>query len=154
MVDRLGYRSDLTKEEKVLMAIVRAAESFKKAVTNSFRGFNLSFPQYNILRVLDASGDGRARITEVSRVMLVSCANMTGLSKRLEKGGFISRKSDPQDERVTVLEITQKGRDALAEMEASRDRLIEEMLADFSEEEKSSLLNLVRRVLRNSRNIS
>ena len=148
-----GYASDLSGDEKVLMAVVRAAESFKRVVTTVFRKFDLSFPQYNILRVLDASNDGRARISDVSRVMLVSCANMTGLAKRMEKAGFLERKSDPADERVTVLEITGKGRATLAAIEESHDMLVEKIFEGFSEKEKLALRDLVKRVLQNSRRI-
>jgi DNA-binding MarR family transcriptional regulator len=42
--------------------------------------------------------------------MLVPEANMTGLAKRLERDGFLIRKSDSNDERVTILEITPKGK--------------------------------------------
>ena len=94
----MNYRSDLSEDEKILMAIVRAAESFKRLASSLFRQYDLSFPQYNILRVLDASEGGQTRITEVGRIMLVSGANMTGLAKRLEKNGFIRRNSDPGDE--------------------------------------------------------
>ena len=68
------------------------------------------FSQYNVLRVLDASENGENTITNVSRIMLVSGANMTGIAKRLEKNEFIIRKSDPKDERITLLEIKSKGR--------------------------------------------
>jgi DNA-binding MarR family transcriptional regulator len=147
----INYRSDLSGDEKVLMAIVRAAETFKRVVSSLFRQYNLSFPQYNILRVLDASTDGQSRITEVSRIMLVSSANMTGLAKRLEKSGFIARKSDPKDERVTLLEITPQGKTTLADIEMKRDQLLEQMLKGFLAKEKKELLILVRRLLRNTR---
>ena len=90
----VNYRSDLSGDEKVMMAVVRTAEIFKRAISAIFRNYDLSFPQYNILRVLDTSKNGQSRITEVSRIMLVPGANMTGLAKRLEKNGFIRRKSD------------------------------------------------------------
>jgi DNA-binding MarR family transcriptional regulator len=35
---------------------------------------------------------------------------MTGIAKRLERDGFLIRKSDPRDERVTILQITAKGK--------------------------------------------
>lgn len=149
-----NYRSDLSGDEKVLMAIVRAAETFKRVVSTIFRKYDLSFPQYNILRVLDASTDGRSRITEVSRIMLVSSANMTGLAKRLEKSGFIQRKSDPKDERVTLLEITPKGKATLADIEKKRDQLLEEMLKGFSAKEKQEILALVKRLLSNTRRLA
>ncbi len=149
-----SYQSDLSGDEKVLMAIVRAAERFKRALSALFRSYQLSFPQYNILRVLDASTDGRSRITEVSRIMLVPGANITGLAKRLEKSGFIQRKSDPKDERVTLLEITPQGKKSLAEIEMKRDQLLEKMLKGFLAKEKKELLDMVRRLLRNTRQLS
>jgi MarR family transcriptional regulator, 2-MHQ and catechol-resistance regulon repressor len=153
-VTKSNYRSDLSGDEKVLMAIVRAAERFKRAISALFRKYQLSFPQYNILRVLDASTDGQSRITEVSRILLVPGANITGLAKRLEKGGFIQRKSDPNDERVTLLEITPQGKNTLADIEMKRDQLLEKMLKGFLAKEKIELLDMVRRLLRNTRQLT
>jgi DNA-binding MarR family transcriptional regulator len=150
----VNYRSDLSEDEKILMAIVRAAESFKRIASSLFAKYDLSFPQYNILRVLDATENGQTRITEVSRIMLVSGANMTGLAKRLEKNGFILRKSDPRDERVTLLQIASKGKTVLAKIEASRDELIENLLQGFSAEEKKTIYGMARRLLRNTRRLA
>jgi DNA-binding MarR family transcriptional regulator len=149
MMSETNYTSDLSTDEKVLMAIVRAAEIFKRTVSGIFRDYDLSFPQYNILRVLDASKDNRSRITDVSRIMLVPGANMTGIAKRLEKNGFIVRKSDPTDERVTILEITGKGRKALAMIQQRRDGCLGAMLKGFSQQEKGELFDKVKRLMKN-----
>jgi DNA-binding MarR family transcriptional regulator len=149
----INYRSDLSVDENVLMALVRAAEIFKRVVSAVFRKYSLSFPQYNVLRVLDASKEGQNRITDVSRIMLVPYANMTGIAKRLEKNGFINRKSDPTDERVTILEITQKGRKTLNKIERERDANMLAMLQGFSEQEKRDLLDRLKRLIKNSQQI-
>jgi len=141
-----SYKSNLTADEKLLMAIVRAGEFYKRTVTAVFKKYDLSFPQYNILRVLDASENGQSKITSVSRIMLVPAANMTGLAKRLEKAGFINRKSDPNDERATILEITDKGRKTLLDIEKDRDRCINLMLSVFSNEEKIEFLDYIKRL--------
>jgi DNA-binding MarR family transcriptional regulator len=151
MAKFINYRSDLSGDEKVLMAIVRAAERFKRAISALFRRHHLSFPQYNILRVLDASTDGRSRITEVSRIMLVPGANITGLAKRLEKGGFIQKKSDVKDERVTLLEITLRGKETLTAIEKERDQLLKKLLKGFLPQEKKDLLAVIKRLIQNSR---
>ena len=44
-----SYKSDLSIDEKVLMAIVRLAEKFKRSHSEVFRKYGLSFPQYNVL---------------------------------------------------------------------------------------------------------
>lgn len=144
------YVSDLSTNEKVLMAMVRAAEIFKRTHTAIFRNHGLSFPQYNVLRVLDASRNGRNKISEVSRIMLVPGANMTGLTKRLEKNGFIIRKSDPKDERVTMLEITPKGKRTLKNIEEKKDRSIEMILNGFSQQNIRNLLDNLQKLIKNN----
>ena len=143
------YKSDLSTDEKVLMAIIRAAEHFKRVHSSVFRNFGLSFPQYNILRVLDASKNGQNKISDVSRIMLVPGANITGLAKRLEKDGFIIKKSDPEDDRVTLLEITPKGKKTLKNIEKEKDRWLELMMKNLSKKEKAELIDLVKRILKN-----
>src|SRR5210317_988961 len=143
------YKSDLNTNEKVLMAIVRAAEIFKRTHSSVFRNYGLSFPQYNILRVLEASDNGRNKISHVSRIMLVPGANITGIAKRLEKDGFIIKKSDAADERVTILEITPKGKRTLKNIVKEKDERLKLMLKDLSENQKLELLDKVKRILKN-----
>jgi DNA-binding MarR family transcriptional regulator len=152
-MEESNYRSDLSTDEKLLMAIVRAAETFKRVVSVIYRKHVLSFPQYNVLRVLDASKNGQSRITDVSRIMLVPGANMTGIAKRLEKNGFIVRKSDPLDERVTILELTPKGKAILMNIEKELDKHTHAMLKGFSTQEKRELLDKVKLLIKNSRKI-
>jgi DNA-binding MarR family transcriptional regulator len=143
------YKSDLSTNEKVLMAIVRAAEIFKRNHSGVFRNYGLSFPQYNVLRVLEASKNGRNKISDVSRIMLVPGANITGIAKRLEKDGFIIKKSDPADDRVTILEITPKGKRTLKNIKNEKDERLELMLKNLSENQKLVLLDKIKRILKN-----
>jgi DNA-binding MarR family transcriptional regulator len=145
------YVSDLSTNEKVLMVIVRAAENFKRTHTTIFRRYGLSFPQYNVLRVLDASQDGRNRISDISRIMLVPGANMTGIAKRLERDGFLNRISDPSDERVTILQITPKGKKTLKNIKEEKDRIIEKVLSGFSQKDKIELLDKVKQLIKKNR---
>lgn len=146
-----SYKSDLSDDEKVLMAIVRTAEIFKRNHSSVFRNFGLSFSQYNILRVLDASANGQNKMSEISRIMLVAGANITGIAKRLASDGFIIKKSDPTDERVTILEITPKGKRTLKDIAREKDEWLEVMLADLSESERLDLLEKIRRIIRRGR---
>jgi MarR family 2-MHQ and catechol resistance regulon transcriptional repressor len=88
-------------------------------------------------------------MSDVSRIMLVPGANITGLAKRLVKDGFIIKKSDDKDERVTILEITPKGKRTLKHIKKEKDQWLELMLKNLSENQKLELLDKVRRVLKN-----
>ena len=145
-MNKRNYESNLSLDEKVLMGIVRMAETFKRIHSAVFRNYGLSFPQYNVLRVLDASKSGENTIGNVSGIMIVPGANITGIAKRLAKEGFIIKKSDPDDERVTILEITPKGKKALKNIEKEKDEWLAIMLKDLSKTEKNALLDKVRRI--------
>jgi DNA-binding MarR family transcriptional regulator len=147
------YKSDLSTDEKVLMGIIRVAEHFKRVHSNVFRSFGLSFPQYNVLRVLDASENGQGKISDVSRIMIVPGANITGVAKRLERDAFIIKKSDPNDDRVTILEITPKGKRTLKNIAKEKDERLAIMLTDLSMAERLDFLENIKRVIRRCREI-
>lgn len=146
--DRGGYKSDLNADEKVMIAIVRAAELFKKESGAIFKNYGLTFAQYNVLRILDATPNGKNTITNVSRIMLVSGANMTGVAKRLEKSGFLIRRGDANDERITLLEITPKGRQSLRNICEEKDENLEKYMSNFSADEKEEMLSKLKQILR------
>lgn len=150
-MDGVGYESDLDINEKVLMGIVRTAEFFKREHSAFFKNYGLTFGQYNVLRVLDASYNGQNTLTKVSNIMLVSGANVTGIAKRLEKKGFLIRKGDPRDERITLAQITKKGRQTLKSIEREKDKSTEKILADFSDKDKVQILKKLRQILKKSK---
>jgi MarR family 2-MHQ and catechol resistance regulon transcriptional repressor len=83
--------------------------------------------------------------------MLVPGANMTGIAKRLERDGFLIRKADPCDERVTILQITPKGRRTLKNIKKEKDQSLEKLLNGFSEKDKGHLLNQIKQLIRKNR---
>ncbi len=145
-----NYTNDLTFDERVMMGIVRAAENFKRTHSIVFKKHGLSFPQYNILRVLEASEKGQNKISVVGKIMLTPGANMTGLAKRLEKNGFIARIPDPADERVTLLSITQKGRETLKVIEQEKDQTIDRILDGISDHSKKTYLDVTRQIIKST----
>ncbi len=142
-----GYKSDMSIDERVLMAIVRIAERFKKNSSALFNKWGLTFSQYNVLRVLDASENGQNTMRNVNRIMLVSSANMTGIAKRLEKKGFLIRTSDPNDDRSKRLQITPEGTQVLKAISDHKEQNIRRYLMRYSDEEKTALLGRLREIL-------
>jgi len=147
-MEKLDYKNDASPNERLMLTIVRLSEQYKKDCSLIFSHHGLTFPQYNVLRILDGSENGQNTISRVSKLMLVSGANMTGIAKRLERDGFLLRKSIPEDERVTLLAITLRGRQTLKSIETERDALIDRYLSDYGEETKQQLQTSLRACLR------
>jgi DNA-binding MarR family transcriptional regulator len=145
-----NYKSGLKLDEKVMVALVKASEGYKKDCDSIYKNYGLTFSQYNALRVLNNSKGGQNTVTITSKIMLVSGPNMTGIAKRLEKRGFIIRKSDSEDERITMLEITPKGRRVIDNIKNAHEENIENYLKGFSDKERKILLEALKRLVNNS----
>jgi DNA-binding MarR family transcriptional regulator len=71
------------------------------------------------------------------------------LLDRLQEGGFIQRKPDPQDRRAYVLELTAKARPILERIYGLAARVYEEAQAGMSKPETEQLLSLLHRTKAN-----
>jgi MarR family transcriptional regulator, 2-MHQ and catechol-resistance regulon repressor len=78
-------------------------------------------------------------------MMLVSGPNLSGVAKRLAKVGLILRKNDPNDERITLLEISPKGKELLKNISVEIDRLVKDCLQDYSPDQISEILTQLRK---------
>jgi DNA-binding MarR family transcriptional regulator len=150
-VGRYKYKTNLRIDEKVLVAAVMVSESWKKNCSSIFKNFGLTYPQYNVLRALQASEDGINTITNISVAMLVSGANMTGIAKRMEKNGFLIRRGDPDDERRTMLQITPRGINTMKHIAGDLDRLIDHLLQDIPVPQRAELLDAFKKILKVSK---
>lgn len=81
-----------------------------------------------------------APIVEVRRRLQLSPSTMTSLADRLERGGYVRREAHPTNRRVTVLELTAKGKRAFrAELEFY-ETLIEQTLSPLGDEARRVVL--------------
>ena len=53
--------------------------------------------------------DSSVSMNELSEMMCCDASNITGLTERLESGGYIERITDPSDRRVKKIRLTKKG---------------------------------------------
>ena len=92
-------------------SIVRVAALLRKEADKVFTAYGLSAPQYGILRQLDECG--RMPQSELGKRLWVSLGNVTGLVDKLVAAGYVRRVGLRGDRRVTLAELTDKGREAL-----------------------------------------
>ena len=80
---------------------------------------------------------------EISQKLGVKPPSITVMLKKLEQEGYILRKQDEKDQRITRLYITQKGIEAAEYMDDILKKLEKEIFENMSEEE----IMLLRRLL-------
>jgi DNA-binding MarR family transcriptional regulator len=82
---------------------------------------------------------GPHRITVLAEREGVSQPAMTGLVQRLEASGLVRRDEDPADGRVSLISITDAGRDALRARRAEQDARVAAWLETLSPTERDVL---------------
>ena len=70
----------------------------------------ISLAQFDYLAQLHRSGEADVAMSELGRRLMVTSGNVTGLTDRLERQGFVIRVPHPTDGRAVLAEITDAGR--------------------------------------------
>ena len=86
---------------------------------------------------------------ELARALHLSPATVAVSLKNLEGKGYLSRTADAGDQRRNLVQLTDKGRDAVEKGSEAFLAVEEQMLSDFSEEEKEQLTGFFIRMLKN-----
>ena len=144
----------MTLDEKVMVFVVMASEMFKKKSSAIFKDYGVTFPHYNVLKYLTACEGGRDTVGNVSKRMLVTGANVTGLAKRMEKAGLIERQNDVKDERLTVLQITPMGVNCLDAIREIQGQHVKEYLHTYSNERKEEVLSVLKHIVRKGKQLA
>lgn len=87
--------------------------------------------------------------SELADRLHVHPATVTNALKRMERAGFLERRPDPQDQRVSRVYLTDTGREIRSSVEQIWARLEEQTLEGFSQGERETLERLLERVHRN-----
>ena len=73
--------------------------------------------------------------------------------KKLEKGGYIERIVDTEDNRFHQVTLTERGRGVVCQSRRIFNEVLEEMYSGLSEEEEQLLLHLTQRIRDNLKNM-
>ena len=108
------------------------------------RDFDTTLPRFDLMAALDRASGGMT-LGEVSRRMMVSNGNVTGLAARLEAEGLVERRARPGDRRAQLLRLTAKGRREFARQSAAHEAWIAGLLSGLAGEERAALFRLLGR---------
>ncbi|SFD05878.1 MarR family winged helix-turn-helix transcriptional regulator [Massilia yuzhufengensis] len=141
----LDLASRLTQEHHQSLKLWLRMLSCTVRIENEIRtrlraSFGITLPRFDLMAQLERHPDG-LRMGELSKRMMVTGGNVTGITDQLEREKLVVRVPDPNDRRAWAVRLTPAGRSAFAEMAAVHERWIDEMLADIPPEDKASLID-------------
>jgi DNA-binding MarR family transcriptional regulator len=91
--------------------------------------WNLTLPQFDVLAELARADAAGFTFVELSRLLLVTSGNLTGIVDRLEEQRLVERRPELKDRRVIRVALTEKGRRVTDRMLPAHAADIEEILS-------------------------
>ena len=107
--------------------------------------FRTTLPRFDILAALDRAPDGLS-MSALSRALLVSNGNITGLVQTLLRDGNVELATAPGDRRTAVVTLTRIGIQRFRAMADAHHDWIEAAFANLTPMESEQLLGLLGRL--------
>lgn len=104
-----------------------------------------TLPRFDLMAQLERTDEG-LKMTELSRRMMVTGGNVTGITDQLVRDGMVERLDVAGDRRAWRVRLTQAGREAFAEMAVRHEAWIVEAFGVLGERETAQLHRLLGKV--------
>lgn len=148
--DRIGLEARAGSGDhldiRLWLRLLASSNQIEQQVRTRLRvRFGTTLPRFDYLAQLERHPDG-LRMSALSRYLMVSGGNVTGLTDQLVSEGWVARVPDPGDKRATLLRLTPLGRIQFAEMAAEHERWLIEMFNGFDRDQLQVLFDLLGRL--------
>ena len=130
---------DLKLWLRLLSCTVRVENTIRSRLRTTF---GITLPRFDLMAQLERHPDG-LRMGELSKRMMVTGGNVTGIAGQLEREELVLRVPDPQDGRAFVLKLTPRGRTAFAQMAAVHQGWVADLFGDVSPDDKARMIALL-----------
>jgi len=107
--------------------------------------FDMTLPRFDLLAQLDKASAGM-KLGELSRRLMVSNGNVTGLVERLVAQGLVDRQVAANDRRSHLVKLTAEGRRTFRAMAAAHEIWIAEIFGELTAGERATLMQLLAKV--------
>jgi DNA-binding MarR family transcriptional regulator len=104
--------------------------------------FDVTLPRFDLMAQLDKAPNGMT-LGELSRRMMVSNGNVTGLAERLVEQGVLDRRASPTDRRAQIVSLTADGRRVFRTMARTHEDWIAEIFSGLDAGEIETLMALL-----------
>ncbi|WP_055666993.1 MarR family winged helix-turn-helix transcriptional regulator [Desnuesiella massiliensis] len=137
-----GYLNDLNL--KLLITLSRAMTEINKAQASVITQNGLTLGQFAVLEVLYHKGE--LCINDIIKKILSTSGNVTVVIENLVKEGYITKQKDPMDKRVSLINITMKGRELIEKIFPMHLKNLEEMFHVLTDEDKIKMIELSKKL--------
>ncbi len=145
LTDTLDLESSVTKDDhlqlRVWLRLLTCATLIEREIRKGLReDFTTTLPRYDALAQLERSPNGLT-MGQLSRRMMVSNGNVTGVVDGLVSEGLAERLAVPGDRRASYVRMTRKGKQEFNRITPIHHSWIRDMLEEMGRSELTLLFN-------------
>jgi DNA-binding MarR family transcriptional regulator len=149
-LDTLDHETRLQEDDhhstKLWLRLLTCSSLIEGRLRSALRAhFDTTLPRFDFLAQLERAPEGLT-MGELSRQMMVSGGNVSGIATQLVKEGLVERSPLPDNRRTVVVKLTPKGERAFARMAEEHEQWVIGMLGHLKAEEVEQLMHLLSRV--------
>ena len=125
---------------RLWVRLLRAVREIEVELRRRLRAeFGETLPRFDVMAALARKETG-ITMTEVSRLLMVSNGNVTGIIDRLVAEGLVVRTTNADDRRATFVRLTHKGLRHFARMAEAHEGWVNSILAGFERTQSEKLI--------------
>jgi len=129
--------------QKAHINVLFTASWLSQASGQALKPFQISWQQFNILRILRGMRPEPATVKLLTERMIDKMSNASRLVDKLSKKGLVERTVCPADRRRVDIRITKEGLALLAEASAAMERSLENRMGALTPDEATELNRLL-----------
>jgi DNA-binding MarR family transcriptional regulator len=126
---------------RMWIRLLRAARGIEVELRERLRKeFAITLPQFDVMAAL-ARNEAGMNMTELSRMLMVSNGNVTGIIDRLAADKLVLRQAPATDRRSYIVRLTPKGAAQFALVAKAHEGWIDELLSGFDAAQAEDLIH-------------
>jgi DNA-binding MarR family transcriptional regulator len=146
----IGHESRVASDDhqslKVWLRLLSCSTQIETTIRKRLRAqAGITLARFDFMAQLHRHPDGLT-MSVLSRYLMVTGGNVTGLADELEKEGLVERIADPNDRRTSRVALTRKGRTLFDRLAAEHESWIVAMFGDMPKAEMTQLYDLLGRL--------
>ncbi len=143
-----GVSPDDHQAVRLWLRLLACSTEIEQSIRSLLRShFGTTLPRFDYLAQLNRFPQG-LRMTSLSSHLMVTGANVTGLTDQLVSEGWVERLDDPSDRRALIVRRTPAGRAWFERMAVEHEQWLARLLGGLNPREMSQLHELLGKLRR------
>lgn len=139
-----GAKGDGKDRLRLWVRLLRCSRSVEAELRERLRReFDTTLPRFDVMAALYRAPEGML-MSDLSRFLLVSNGNVTGIVDRLVSEGLVTRARRNGDRRTSVVRLTEIGAQTFALIAAAHESWINELLGHVGEDDAHRLSGMMK----------